>query len=403
MRKILPIILAALLCSCGPASRNAADALLLQAVPSDALTVVRASRLETLLPMSLDSTHVLRGLDYGNLGKSRAVLSLSYVSRVEPLLVVDDGKARPDTGAAACSLLAQARAKGLHHAYRTALGRNLLLLSTVELLIPTVERHLAVESSVLEAPGFAEALDKAPEEGWMIRTGGLARLLKAGFGDEEPLAALRTRFTDRQMAAFLHNAADWLLLARGTGAVTGICDPADDRYFCNFLQHLSAARLSLPVPEGTQLLLAAPLTRSWRKAFDNYLDARSRYERRVVQREEVARRGGMNPLGWEAQARPAAIARLCFGDNDLVLLVCEGEAPPSPAYLRVLYPDAFAPREGAQFHREGKLLLCGEEPAISAYLAADKTECKFGDVRFVLRAADCTFVCDKNGIYRKQL
>ena len=133
---------------------------LLKAVPADALTVGVFGRCDHGLEQMLDSTSVLRSLDYGKLARHRAAIALCDVGSIEPLLILETGKTEPGSGLRAATdtlpqtaaLAAQADSMRLFNAQLALSRHNVLLLTPSATVLTVVQRHISSETSILDAP-----------------------------------------------------------------------------------------------------------------------------------------------------------------------------------------------------------------------------------------------------------
>ena len=170
--------------SCGggaPAASNGEAPELLRAVPSDALSVGVFSRLEKGLPEMVDSNSVLFNLDYGKLSRARAAVALCNVGSLAPLLVIEAGKAGADTLDAAAAVIAAADSLKISSSLVTLQSRNALLLSPSATVITVCGRHLAAETSILDAPDFGGVVDALTGSDAIIyRNSGASKLLGSG-------------------------------------------------------------------------------------------------------------------------------------------------------------------------------------------------------------------------------
>ena len=163
---VLPVLL-----SCGGrgGGRDAAPAerripALITTVPSDALGVVCYDRCAEGLSL-YDSTSVLHRLDLSAFKNARMALSLCYNGSLVPVLALDAGRAPADSSEAVSGLLAQAASLRLRAEYfppdEEARRDGFLLITPSDAQLTAVKRHLSEHTSILDAPGFREALAAA--------------------------------------------------------------------------------------------------------------------------------------------------------------------------------------------------------------------------------------------------
>ena len=212
MRKCVLILLIAFSCaglhSCaeGAAGVSQEAPELLKAVPSDALCVGLFGRLDHGMEQMIDSLSALRSLDYGKLSRSRATIALCDIGSVCPLLIIEAGKAGADTLESVRSLLDMADTLKLGAALLELDTHDALLLSESSTVITIARRHVASESSILDAPDFPLVLDVLTgADAIVLRNRGANRLQRAGFGPLSP----------KTVAAFVRDAAEWTVLSGG--------------------------------------------------------------------------------------------------------------------------------------------------------------------------------------------
>ena len=162
---------------------------LLAAVPSDAVMVVEFQDLKTACSFLSDSAGCFRyfagcgedgviqsflakaaGAGLGSLKSAGAVLSLHYNGSLVPLLAVDAGRAG-EAGREETEFVSSAQASGLSaslldcssvadsKAYLSR--RNVILLSTSDVLPKSAERHIGKSVSVLDSDGFSRCVEKS--------------------------------------------------------------------------------------------------------------------------------------------------------------------------------------------------------------------------------------------------
>ena len=156
---------------------------LLSAVPSDAVMVVGFSDFRTACSLLTDTSgcfhYFTGGLESsalqrflakvqadGPLRSSRSVLSLHYNGSLVPLMAIDAGRAGAETDGWVRGFMAEADSAGLSVSLLDCSGladvktylhrRNILLLSTSDVLTKSSARHIEKGISVLDSDGFAE-------------------------------------------------------------------------------------------------------------------------------------------------------------------------------------------------------------------------------------------------------
>ena len=218
---------------------------LLAAVPSDALAVICYDRLEEGLPL-LDSTSVLHKLNLTAFKQSQMALSLCYNGSLVPVLALDAGRAEADSASAVSALLAQASVLKLQAQYvrpdAETKRRGFVLITPSDAQLTAVRRHLTEHTSILDAPGFRQALAAAAGRDFVAFRGGGAPERLA------PKSWLRDFFPRRPLTRFLGSVANWTVLTSTAGGfdVVPVCEQ-DDAFYANILGSLP------PGPRGHAL------------------------------------------------------------------------------------------------------------------------------------------------------
>ena len=158
---------------------------LLAAVPSDAVMVVEFSDLKTACSLLADSAgcfsylagngRVLEFLGdveaagFGGLRSSKTVLSMHYNGALAPLLVLDAGRSGSVQDSDLAAFRSEADSAGLSvlHIDGSSLAdpksylfrRDILLVSTSDVLPKSSERHLGKGISILDSDGFAKCVE----------------------------------------------------------------------------------------------------------------------------------------------------------------------------------------------------------------------------------------------------
>lgn len=273
---------------------------LLRAVPSDALCAGVFSRCDKALDRMTDSTSVLRKLDYGKLARAHAVVALCDVGSVQPLLVLEAGRHGSDTLEAATSLMACADSARLNSALIALPMHNALVISPSPTVLTVVKRHLASESSVLDAPGFEAVPDVLKgSDGVFWRNREAAKLFDA----ELP------GLPRKNLVAFLRDATDWTVAVGDR--LYPVQTPAE-RYYCNFMSSLGdgASRLGSFWPESAELVIDMPVAslQEWRSGYETWLDARVEVEQYRKRLQALGKATGKDPLKWEKEVDVKEVA-----------------------------------------------------------------------------------------------
>ena len=370
MRKCVLLLLAMGLslglvsCNSGSAVSGSDAPELLKAVPSDALGAAIYSRLDRGLEGIVDSTSLLRKIDYGKLGRARSVIALCDVSSIVPLAIIEAGKASQDTIPAAAAVMALADSLRLPYIHTTLDEHNVLLLSPSETVITIAGRHLLSGSSILDAPDFGKVVEALPAGDVRIyRNRGAYKLFGNGI----------TGGMRNSILSFVRDAAEWMIVTdSGVSAV----QPEAEKYFCNFCSMLDAApsKFGSVIPEGADLYLDIPIASAgdYRVAYELWLDARVALEGYNSRLAKTWKAGGKDPRLWEKElgVREVAMASYPFGRLNFLRVKdkesTEGVvANPWTGYVRALYGDAFNPADSCMM-RSGNWIISGSRRALDS-------------------------------------
>jgi hypothetical protein len=410
---VLPLLFA-----CGQPVRKA-DAVreerripdLIAAVPSDALAVVCCDRLSEGMKL-LDSTNVLHRLHLTPFKDARMVLSLCYNGSLVPVLALDAGRAEADSSSAVTRLLEQAASLRLQAEYvrpdAEARRRGFVLITPSNAQLTAVRRHLGEYTSILDAPGFRQALAAAGPENFIIFRGGSAieRLAPKGW--------LQDFFPRRELTRFLGNVDEWTVLTpTGDGYdVVPVC-AEDDVFYANILSAMpfGDSRLGAVLPEDVRLALALPVSLpQTRQAVERWQDASVRltvYRKRL---ETLRKESGKDPLKWEQELNVREVALVHFDGGAVTLVRPDKPAPerepqenPWRGFLPALYGNAFALADDSFTACSRGWRIFGSPEAVAAFVDAARPEDSPSawpgkSCRFVIQQPGNTLAWGKKGI-----
>jgi hypothetical protein len=384
---------------------------LLAAVPSDALAVLCFDRLEEGMRL-LDSTNVLHKLNLTAFKQSKMALSLCYNGSLVPVLALDAGRAEADSISAVRTLLTQASTMRLQAEYvqpdQEAKRRGFVLITPSDAQLTAVRRHLTEHTSILDAPGFRQALAAAGGRDFVIFRGGGApeRLAPKGW--------LQEFFPRRALTRFLGSVADWTVLTPAADGfdVTPVA-PADDIYYANILGALpfGDSRLGAILPTDVRFALALPVALpQTREAVERWQDASVKLTAYQKQLGALRQESGKDPLKWEQEQNVREIALVHF-DGGAVTLVrpakpaTEREPYENPrrGFLPALYGGAFALADDSCTACSRGWQIYGSPEAVTAFIEAARPEEAAIDwpgkgCRFVIYQPGKTLAWGKKGI-----
>ena len=418
-KSLLPLLLVLpLLLSCGNPPRRAEAVReerhipeLIAAVPSDALAVICHDHCSEGMRL-LDSANVLHRLDLSEFKNARMALSLCFNGSLVPVLALDAGRAEADSASAINGLLEQAAALKLQAEYihpdLEAKRRGFVLITPSDAQLTAVRRHLTEYSSILDAPGFRQALLAADSENFLIFRGGGApeRLAPKGW--------MQGIFPRRELTAFLGSVADWTVLIPETGgfSVKPVCGGEGDSFFANILGTLpfGDSRLGEILPQEVRFALALPVSLpKLREAVERWQDATVKLTRYKGRLDELRKASGKNPLNWEKEVGVQEIALVHFDGGAVVLVrpakpAADSEPADNPlrGFLPALYGNAFALDDDSCTACAFGWQVYGSPGAVGAFLAAERPE-KPADwpgrgCRFLIHQPGKTLAWGKKGI-----
>ena len=417
-RLFLLLVLPVLLSACGGSGGHSENTLserripeLIAAVPSDALAVLCFDHCAEGLAY-YDSTSVLHKLDLSAFKNASMALSLCYNGSLVPVLALDAGRTEAaDSASAVSGLLAQAASLRLQAEYvrpdPEAKRRGFVVITPSNAQLTAVRRHLTEYTSILDAPGFRQALAAATSDQFIIfRNGGADRLAPKGW--------LMDFFPRRDLTEFLQKAADWTVLSPETGgfAVTPVSD-ASNTFCASFLEGLtpSDSRLGAVLPDTVRLALALPVREpETREAFEHYQDASVKLTRYRKQLDALKKESGKDPLKWEKELDIREVA-LVHTDGGAVSLVRPAKAlqdrepgeNPWRGFVPALYGSVFALADDSVSAALGGWYIYGSEAAVQAFLDASRqlepaSKWPGKGCRFALQVNDKTLAWDKKGM-----
>ncbi len=351
----MPIFAAALLavaCSEGQGVRSDVPDLL-RSIPSRSIVVMHLKDCEPALEKLLDSTSAFRAIDYGHFAKAEAILSYDYGAKLIPLLSINTGKVA-DTVGDVSSIISQAARLKLHSRFSrdTVEGRSVLFISPSEAALGEVDNHLSARTSILEAPGFTEALAKGSGSAGTVylRNDAASRWLPDDF--------LLKYIPRRKMVDFFTRACEWTVAALSSGMLDDMQiseEGEGDRYFMNVFDAVEAgeSRLSKVLPDSADFVVDLPL-KSWKGYYDarvRYLDARAVLDKHKRALRTLKGTFGKDPLAWAAELDLKEVALASFdGHSVLLLRPAKGKNLPResggfayPGFAAELFGGVFAP------------------------------------------------------------
>jgi len=200
------------------------------------------------------------------------VLSLHFSGNLEPLFIVDAGRAGADTTALAAKLITAAADNGLRSELVSA-DRQILLISASEALTGSSERHIEGGMSIMDNKSFVASLGKASGMNVIYICNDYAPQLVSTYMDKsfKGYSDFLKRFAD-WTALGISSASDHQLVLKG-GSVCG----KNPSYYQHVLEAVRGSESGIAdiLPQGTVFSVALSGTDSkyFQPMFEKYLDA----------------------------------------------------------------------------------------------------------------------------------
>ena len=371
-----------LVCGCG--GKADIDSAPLLAIPSRAVAVAHFTRVDKALPLLVDSTSRLRAIDYGSLHNSEMAFCYLYSASLVPVLVIDAGHADADTSHQVEKILQQAAEAGIASAYTgdKLKKRSLLILSTSQAEVNESLLHLEEHTSILDAPGFRQAIERAEGKAGVVimRGTGTRRWLPKSF-----LSDVYQRFP---LIKFIESFSEW---------TAGVFDSYDASelelqylpdplfgHFSSVLENIGGgeSKLAGVLPKDFSFAMDMPVAdfASWQSAYQKYLDVKALLPRNKKTQAIIKESCGITPVQWVKNNKIKEVALVRFGESMIILARCGKKLKQQgivkdndcPGAVPVLFGDAFRLEDQSRALPCGHWLVIGSEEALQAFIAADK-------------------------------
>ena len=348
--------------------------LTLCAVPSDAVLVASYSEAEMFPAMR----------------KSQMAMSLHYYSgKLQRLYVLAAGRDQ----SAVETVLADSQGKGLH----AAQDGNLILISDSETLLKSSQRHLAKGISILDANGFANALNA-------VDGGDVVYISNNHFNQLLPLLMPRPYSS---YAGFLGRLAEWCVFDLSSSkeqvSLTGtLVHDSDASDFMNVLEAMkpASAQVAEMLPSYTLFAASLPMKDmdAYIDAYKSYLDSRQRMQIYIAAQDRLGL--SISPVAllksWEVSE--VAVASFKIGSSietvnlmkvgnpevktlfqDTELSTLKGYAPALhnwsyPSLLSSVFGDFFARNDESCFTYINGWVVTGSQAAVEEYVSGRALE-----------------------------
>lgn len=399
------------LVSCGKKSSEKHVPELLGFVPSDALAVVCYDDCSKGLAL-LDTANALNKIDYGKLSGSKAVISLCYTTSLIPLLALDTGRASDDTSDVVRSIIDQAGPLGLKAEFiqdKEQTGRRgALVITPSQTELTASRRHFDENASILDAPGFDEALDECDgSKNWVI-------FRNSGADKYMPRSFLMNYVQRREFSLFMQKAADWMVLvpeSAGRFNFNTVCGDFDT-YYCKMVESLplNQSKLGPMLPRSTEFTIALPIERDeFRETYEDYLDACVKLEKYEARLRDLKAESGKDPLAWEKEIGVKEVAVVKWNNRSVCLVrspkVKQQDIAQNPyrGFVPALYGSAFALADDSSYACAGGWMIFGGEEDLEAFLncdhGAERLRWPGRHCKAIVFNTNFLFCWDKDGIY----
>lgn len=350
----------------------------LRYVPSDAVGIIRGTCRVCL--EELDSAHVFRNLGLEKYAKADAVLAFCYTSSLSPVFILDAGIDSTVVGMAA-----RTGVSILETEVRTVEGEEEVVTPRViftfsETTMAAIRRHLSMGTSILDAPGFHDAVAKVADgRHWaVIRNSEISKVLPSNF--------LGGVYNRRDMVRMMRNMCGWTCF-RWLGKRE--CDVQtvngeSNACLANMFDALkpSQSMISGVLPEATEIAVDMPLDhKPFRKAYLTYLDATQRLNEYRNRLERITIESGENPVLWESSMGIKEVAMVAWDGKKVVLvrpsvkqMVEEAGRNPYQGYTSVLYGFPFALDDDSFCAWMEGWLVIGSENDVREFLDEERPE-----------------------------
>lgn len=306
---------------------------LLQAVPSNAVTVISLSEMsDVCMPVfaGFDFTSALAEKveegQFETLVKSPMALSLHYSGKLTPLYIFDAGSASSDPTTDALALMDFGRGEGLSvsyvdcskamDSYDGLATRSIIVMAETESLVKSSQRHLEQSLSVLEASGFGKATELVQGENVIFL----------------PYAQIRPVFADifaskhSSLAAFAGTFGEWAVFTLDASStvpvqLNGLQMYEDDASeFMTVLEEsaLAVSSISAVLPSYTTFALSFPMAGEddYAEAYQAYLDSKQLLSNYNHRQNQLKKQHRISPQEFYKRLGVREVCTAVFGDAD---------------------------------------------------------------------------------------
>lgn len=416
------VLLLGFVCSCGNAAGgsdgNALNSLL-GCVPSDACGIICCEKLSAGVENLFDSDSPFRDISFGELSSAKAVISYHYTGQLSVVAAIDAGRSQGAEKRAA-QVVSSAALYGIDSRLIVPEGKSraVLVLSSSASLIDSAERIMRSDASVMDVPGLADAVAKAPSKGDVIllRNDSIGYILPKDF--------LSKYLPRRNTLSFVKTFSEWMIFsltsvqAAGRGEYLGyevspVCgdDPSWGAVALD-AGGFGESKVHGLLPQGTTFVVDQCFedVSLYMEQRCKYLDSQGKLNSFENSCKSMRRSSGIDPVKWLADTDIKEIARVRWKNEEVILLRPAKDmvshdirANRYRGFIPLLFGQAYAIKDDSSAVCIGNWLVMGSRSAVKHFISSElrlKThEWPTRGVKAVVLADDIQLSWDKGGVH----
>lgn len=416
------VLLLGFACSCGSTGEGSDSnplSSLLGCVPSDACGIICCEKLSAGMENLFDSDSPFRDISFGELSSARAVVSYHYTGQISVVAVVDAGRSQSAEKRAA-QAISSAALYGIDSRLIVPEGKSraVLVLSSSTSLIDSAERIMRSDATLVDVPGLADAVAKAPAKGDVIllRNDSATYLLPKDF--------LSEYLSRSKTVSFVKSFSEWMVLsltsvqAAGRGEylsyeVSPVCgdDPSWGAVALD-AGGFGESKVHGLLPQGTTFVVDqcfedVSLYLDQRR---KYLDSQGKLNSFENSCKSMRRSSGIDPVKWLADTDIKEIARVRWKNEEVLLLRPAKDmvshdirANKYRGFISLLFGQAYSIKDDSSAVCIGNWLVMGSRSAVKHFISSElrlKTHAwPTRGVKAVVLADDIQLSWDKGGVH----
>jgi len=367
--KLLSLSVVAMLsCTCCRQTAPEESWPLLSAIPSDAICAAVGESCGTLTKEYLDSTDVLRKVIFPSISTQSAALSFCHTTELTPILSMD-----------ATQMADSIRRISLDRMNRNSLHAEIiggiLVATRSESLLFEMKRHLGSGTSILDAPGFADALKliKGEKTVVFVRNSAMGKILPRGIKAGP--------FERKDIVEFMKKAASWTMVLPSRKEIRFTARDASMWTHIFSAIPFGSGSLCRVLPDSTDFVLDIITSEGFRKAYDNFQDASVKMDKYRAAFSALKKETGVDPRKWEKKMGIREVALSSWNGHKVVLLRTAKKGKDSAAaeinragnYPEALYGRAFRLEDCSFCARRKGWIIMGSEEDVAAFASCENT------------------------------